>query len=215
MATEQNLLPKCNSDYATKEYWNWRYEHEENYEWFKTYQDLKPVLSKYIKKRHKVLVVGCGNSELSANLYDDHEGMEIVNIDYSEIVIQKMTTKNQRQRPLMTWVVMDVTEMTFSDETFDVVIDKGTLDAILSPQKDPWKLEPDLAQKASRMLWQVSRVLKRGGLFFYITFGQPHFRKPLLLKECYNWVLDIQRLGDDFHYFVYILKKCDTVANDK
>lgn len=212
MATEQNLLPKCNSDYATKEYWNWRYEHEENYEWFKTYQDLKPVLSKYIKKRHKVLVVGCGNSELSANLYDDHEGMEIVNIDYSEIVIQKMTTKNQRQRPLMTWVVMDVTEMTFSDETFDVVIDKGTLDAILSPQKDPWKLEPDLAQKASRML--CSSVLKRGGLFFYITFGQPHFRKPLLLKECYNWVLDIQRLGDDFHYFVYILKKCDTVAND-
>lgn len=109
-----------------KEYWNWRYQQydaclfvlrifffrwfktdqkkgcsEENYEWFKGYKELKPVFSKYIKKEHKVLVVGCGNSELSADLYDDYGSLEIVNIDFSEIVIQKMATKNQRQRPFM------------------------------------------------------------------------------------------------------------------
>lgn len=51
------------------------------------------------------------------------------------------------------------------------------------------------------------RVLKSGGVFVYITFGQPHFRKPVLLKEEYNWELEVKTIGDGFHYFVYILRK--------
>jgi SAM-dependent methyltransferase len=77
---------------------------EESYEWFKGYEELKPILSFYIKKEHKILIVGSGNSELSAKLYDDYNGLEVVNIDYSEVVIEKMIAKNQQLRPLMTCI---------------------------------------------------------------------------------------------------------------
>ncbi len=33
-------------------------------------------------------------SDLSAEIYDDNEGLNIVNIDYSDVCIQKMAEKN-------------------------------------------------------------------------------------------------------------------------
>jgi hypothetical protein len=39
-------------------------------------------------------------SDLSAEIYDDNEGLNIVNIDYSDVCIQKMAEKN-KDRPKM------------------------------------------------------------------------------------------------------------------
>jgi hypothetical protein len=68
------------------------------------------------------------------------------------------------------------------------------------------------------MMKESLRVLKAGGRYIYITFGQPHFRKKLFLKEEYPWELEKQitfgtfskldsQTGDGFHYFIYIFKK--------
>ena len=35
------------------------------------------------------------------------------------------------QHPLVKWEVMDIRSLTYSDETFDICIDKATLDAML------------------------------------------------------------------------------------
>ena len=49
------------------------------------------------------------------------------------------------------------------------------------------------------------RVLRKGnGTFFYLTFGQPHFRKRYLTQP--DTTLEIQQIGDAFHYYLYILR---------
>lgn len=60
---------------------------------------------------------------------------------------------------------------------------------------------------------EVVRVLKpassssspSGGIFLYLTFGQPHFRKRYLVKE--ETTLEVREMGDMFHYYLYIVRK--------
>jgi ubiquinone/menaquinone biosynthesis C-methylase UbiE len=48
-------------------------------------------------------------------------------IDFSPVLIAQMKTKH----PQLGWEVMDVRHMTFADSSFDVAVDKATLDAML------------------------------------------------------------------------------------
>lgn len=69
----------------------------------------------------------------------------------------------------MKWEVMDATDMnSISDQTFDVIIDKGTLDALISGHNI------DICVK---MLKESMRVLKKNGQFILITYGSPQGRK--------------------------------------
>lgn len=48
-------------------------------------------------------------------------------------------------------------------------------------------------------------VLKKNtGVFVYLTFGQPHFRRRYLTRP--DAKLEVIELGDMFHYYLYILK---------
>jgi hypothetical protein len=42
-----------------------------------------------------------------------------------------MKLLNQDERPGIQWEVMDACQMIYDEQTFDLVIDKGTLDAVL------------------------------------------------------------------------------------
>lgn len=99
---------------------------------------------------------------------------------------------------------MDVLKMTYPDSSFDIVLDKGTMDALFV-DKDPWEqYDPEIAQ----MCHEISRVIRPGGLYVMITFDQPHFRKPHLLRQEYQWTLeDLLTIGESFPYFMYILRK--------
>lgn len=81
-------------------------------------------------------MLGCGNSTLSRDLYDDGY-KRVDNIDYSDVVIEKMKRVNE-ERTEMTWVVGDIRDLPFEDESVDVCIDKGTMDALLTGVKDVW-----------------------------------------------------------------------------
>jgi EEF1A lysine methyltransferase 4 len=72
-------------------------------------------------------MVGCGNSKLSDQMYQNGY-KNIVNIDISPSVIDQMKEKF----PYMVWEVMDATKMSYKDGEFDVILDKGTLDALIS-----------------------------------------------------------------------------------
>lgn len=58
------------------------------------------------------------------------------------------------------------------------------------------------------------RVLAREGHFVSVSFAQPHFRKPFLLAEAYDWSLDVSTIGDTFHYYVYVMQKGHRRDND-
>ena len=83
---------------------------------------------------------GCGNSALSENMYQDGYHF-ITNIDYSSVVIENMKNRSPEAQ-LMKWIVMDITDMKFNEGSFDVVIEKATLDSLLVQEKSPWRTSP-------------------------------------------------------------------------
>jgi len=97
---------------------------------------------------------GCGNSSLAIELYNDGF-RNIVNIDYSPVVISNMQRKYSALQGVE-WVVMDARDMTqFPAASFDVVLEKGTLDSLLVAEKDPWKLSSDTEDMVDIILKQV------------------------------------------------------------
>ena len=42
-----------------------------------------------------------------------------------------MKFRNSKSRPELKWDVMDVRDLKYEDDTFDIIIDKSTIDAML------------------------------------------------------------------------------------
>lgn len=67
-----SLLPKNHQEFRQKEYWDnfFLKRGKKAFEWYGEYGELCGILHKYIKPTDHVLHIGCGNSTLSADLYD-------------------------------------------------------------------------------------------------------------------------------------------------
>ena len=144
-----------NVKYKRVEYWNERYVDEEHFEWFGQFAMFKQVLNECVPRHHRILMLGCGNSRMSEDMYAD--GYErIVNIDYSAVCIEKMRLKCGERMAAMSWLVMDINELTFEDASFDCVLEKGTLDALLVDERDPWRLSDANSVKLDKILQRVS-----------------------------------------------------------
>lgn len=61
-------------------------------------------------------------------------------------------------------------QMKFEDYTYDFVIDKATMDAIVTERKDPWNPGPEIFEKSEKTLNECIRVLKPKGTFISISF---------------------------------------------
>ncbi len=171
--------PSCKyfSDYSSQIYWDQRYENNTGtYEWYSTYNELKNLIHQYIPdKNSKILNVGCGNSPFPCDMYAD--GYEnITNIDYSRHVIKNMKKLNENKYPKMKYKVMDVTDMDFYDCSFDFVIDKGTLDALLCGEN----------VNQVKMFEEIERVLKFGGVYFCVSHEAPEERFQLFFGYCWK-----------------------------
>ncbi|KFV80129.1 Methyltransferase-like 13, partial [Struthio camelus australis] len=157
----------------------------------------------------QVLVVGCGNSELSEQMYDMGMCEDIVNIDISDAVIRQMQERNASKRPKMSYLLMDVLQMDFPDALFQVVLDKGTLDAILADEE-----EATLA-KVDRMFAEISRVLQVGGRYLCVSLAQAHvLKKAVEYFSQEGWVVRVHQAasgGDKQQFvlpiFVYVMTK--------
>lgn len=77
-----------------------------------------------------MLNLGCGNSIFSEQMYDD-EYLHIFNMDISQFCIDQMKERNEISRPKMKWQVMSAMDLKFSDNSFDLIVDKGTVDALI------------------------------------------------------------------------------------
>ncbi|XP_056421619.1 EEF1A lysine methyltransferase 4 [Hyla sarda] len=196
--------------YKELEYWDNRYREQEQlqiggHEWFGDYRDFAHLVARELRPETGGLVLGCGTSSLSAELHK--EGVRpLVSIDYSPVCIKEMAQRHANA-PDMSWMVMDARHLQFPDETFDLVIEKGTLDAMMVDEKDPWRVSQDTITLVDQVLSEVSRVLTPRGCFMSITFSPPHFRARHYAQPQYGWSVSCDTYGKDFHYFFYTMHK--------
>ncbi|PVH87678.1 hypothetical protein DL98DRAFT_544838 [Cadophora sp. DSE1049] len=104
----------------------------------------------------------------------------------NSVVINAMMTKYAALGTR--WSVMDVRKLDFQDTSID-----------------------DVRENVGAYVDQVARVLKPGGRWLYITYRQPHFIKPLLLRED-KWSLEVETLVDPdgaggFEYLGFVMTR--------
>lgn len=188
-----DLLPRSHTEFTSPQYWDsfFKKRGQKAFEWYGEYNNLCGILHKYVKPADKVLMVGCGNSRLSEDMYDVGYH-SIVNVDISDVVIRQMTERNAKKREEMSFVKMDVTQMTYDEGTFSVAVDKGTLDALAVDQE-----EGTLAT-VNAMFSEVSRVLRLGGRYIIISLLQEQVLQAVVkhfAETC--WPIRIHRVDSE------------------
>nr|XP_026490448.1 methyltransferase-like protein 13 [Vanessa tameamea] len=183
-----NLLPKSHKEFSEKDYWNkfFKKRGKKAFEWYGEYLELCSHLHKYIKQSDVILIPGCGNSSLSADLYDVGYP-NITNIDVSEVVIKQMNAVNAH-RTSMKFLYMDALNTTFGNDEFNVVLDKGTLDALMPDDSK------ETNERIDKYFDEIKRVLKIGGRFICISLLQSHITDKLLTYFCdKTWMFRVVR----------------------
>jgi len=188
--SSKSLLPKVRSDFGSSEYWEKFFrKREDTFEWYGTFLELCGILAKYIKKTDLILHLGCGNSALSADMYD-FGYTSIINVDYSQTVINQMSMR-YADRPLMKWEVEDVTKLSYEDDKYNVIVDKGTLDAIFNDTDEA------TVAKVETMFSEVTRVLKKGGRFILVTLAQDFILNKVMQYFSKDWLVRIHKIEFD------------------
>jgi RAT1-interacting protein len=127
----------------------------------------------------------------------------VMNVDISEVVIEQMKSKYSTESRLL-WQTMNCEELKFPDESFNFVVDKGTIDALYCCDQ--------FETAISRTLSEIGRVLKRSSYFIDISFAQPSFRKQIMQFESPDLVfvqfIPIQnpKTEGSLHY-IYVFRK--------
>ena len=198
-------------NYGDIAYWEQRYKDSEytTFDWLENYPTLKEIiLSLNIpKETGKILNLGCGNSEFSENMYDDGYH-NIKNIDISQNVI-KLMAERSKDRPEMTYEVMDVRDIKYESNFFDLAIDKSTIDALLCGD--------DAFINVAKMIKEVQRVLKVGGYYMIISYGTPDDRLMHLKRKFEKFKIEILKIEKDFeeeegydnYHYIYLCQKLE------
>lgn len=138
----------------------------------------------------RVLILGCGNSSFGQDMINDGWTGDIVNVDYSSVVIDQMIKKHdtidegEEKQATMRYVCADITHgLPFDDGSFDLIICKGTFDAILCSNGS--------VSSIKRLVAECDRVLAHGhGCLIVVTHGNPDNRVVFLEHEndpTYYW----------------------------
>ena len=185
------------------------------YDWYLSYQTLRHLMSIQALmaatkveagqpflcyEECRVLILGCGNSTFGEDMIRDGWRGPITNIDFSSVVIEQMTRKYCNKEftdhyncPQMQFICGDITKgLPFEDQSFDLIVCKGTLDSILCGEGS--------ASSARTVIAECSRILVNGhGVLFLATYGNPDSRVVFLEHDndlSYYWEeVSIHNLG--------------------
>ncbi|KAJ3125242.1 hypothetical protein HK098_000440 [Nowakowskiella sp. JEL0407] len=141
------------------------------------------------------------------------------NIDYSSTVIETMSRIHSDTH--IKYLTADIFKLSetpsLQQHTFDIIIDKGTIDSFLTKSKekdDQWNPTEITLGDSRKYLDQVISKLDIDGCFLQITWDPPHFRRKIL--ECCDTVRDGKVLrvveikkvtgGGVLEYFIYVCK---------
>ena len=198
-------------NYGDKTYWEDRYKSSENstFDWLENYSALRDIISSLNipKETGQILNLGCGNSEFAEDMYIDGY-KNIKNIDISHNVIKTMAERN-KDKEGMIYEVMDVRDLKYEDNSFDLAVDKSTIDALLCGE--------DAFINVAKMIKEVQRVLKVGGYYMIVSYGTPEYRMLHLNRKFEKFKIEILKIEKDFveedgydkHHYIYLCQKLE------
>ena len=136
---------------------------------------------------NKVLHIGCGSSVLGEHLLEDNDYnvSYVLNIDYDQDILDRMEQRWNKKKQMATTSTIQNKELVFqqceltdrttkiiaADNSFDLIIDKSTLDCLLcSP-----------TESVTAFLTEVYRLMNATtGVYICITFHSIQFMIPIL-----------------------------------
>ena len=191
--------------YASQSYWQNRYEnttHEAagsgRNEWFVSFDALRDVLVP-LAPVVNALDIGCGMSLLSEELLVHKIASKVTAIDFSDVAIEHMRKRSSSVGLEYIW--MDATGLKFKDHSFDFVIEKGTLDALLTDESE----NSDMNSKGTKLLSEVKRVLSdEGGTFVSVSHTETREKE---LNKCgfqVNLCKEVKNVARS--YYVYVCR---------
>ena len=198
-------------NYGDITYWEDRYKSSENttFDWLENYSALRDIISSLNipKETGQILNLGCGNSEFAEDMYNDGY-KNIKNIDISHNVIKTMAERN-KDKEGMIYEVMDVRDLKYEDNSFDLAVDKSTIDALLCGE--------DAFINVAKMIKEVQRVLKVGGYYMIVSYGTPEYRMLHLNRKFEKFKIEILKIEKDFveedgydkHHYIYLCQKLE------
>lgn len=193
-------------NYGDNNYWENRYLEQKDsvFDWLEDFESLRGIFEdlfrgnvnagissqkdKAVPFNGTILMLGCGNSELSEKLYEKMSVKNIQNIDLSANVIKFMKERNKAKE--MSWEVMDARDLKFNSNFFDLIVDKSTLDTVMCGES--------ANLNCAMMLKEVQRVLKVGGIYLIISYGDPDSRMPHLSQEHLAFDISVHTLKKNF-----------------
>jgi len=210
---EDDADADAKSQFGTKSYWDAMYEgmgdfSAEEYSWYYGFEVIKPILQDYLesssaqmdKSELSILIPGCGNDPLLLDLFN--AGYHRLSaFDYSSGAID-------RQRELLEYLPMgscdDKVDLRVEDarslpkewgESFDVIIEKGALDAIFLSGDGNFE----------QSVKEFARVAKKGGLCISCSGVVPEaLRREGFGKDGWDWLRDG---SDDLKAGCFVLRR--------
>ncbi|VDD89539.1 unnamed protein product [Enterobius vermicularis] len=167
-----------------------------------SFNELGEGLVKYLKLSDKILQIGCGNSILASQLHDNGY-KHILSIDTNEKVIANQIRDNAR-RDGLSFQCTSGSETNLEPESINVVLDKGTLDALLPPS-----CSEEHCSEVEKMFEEVDRILAPSGRYMIVTLAQSHILRKFVESFSKNkrFMIRVQKFpsNGDFLMPVFLL----------
>eukprot|EP00981_Chlorochromonas_danica_P013514 scaffold6421_cov251-Ochromonas_danica.AAC.8 len=185
--------PVPETDYSSESYWNQRYEANNiDHEWYYSFDILEPLLKMMLSNQPdlslaKALEIGCGDRPLVSHFHQlGLKEDNIYGIDFSQVVIDHLqsqqsqslqssastsstttttTTTTTSSSAKVHYLKADARRMSqFSNDNFDLLVDKGTIDSMLSSTNSK-----EGVKNAFKVVKEMVRLLSPTGSFMLIS----------------------------------------------
>ena len=75
-----------------------------------------------------------------------------------QVVIQRMQKKSETLGiSQLQWKVADMLALPFEDASFDIVLEKGTMDVLFTDNDSPWQPKQEVCERVNKMLEETHR----------------------------------------------------------
>ena len=176
------------------------------FEWLLSYKDIKNNLEHLFESKNKLLTfldLGCGSSNLLSDILQTlpYAHGVFFDISHGSLIAQQSNNNVRKESNSCHYVQGSVLHLPFQENTFDFVIDKGTMDSLLKA-KDNGKVSSRV------MLQQVHSVLRPGGLCLQISDEDPEIRMDLIINNWEHGAVNFKEISvNQREIFLYLLHK--------